>query len=61
MYRTREQAIIRDGRGFRKGVCAVAKELGVTYTHLYLILAGKRKSERLLTRIKLSHPELLEI
>jgi hypothetical protein len=61
MYRAREQAVTRDARGHRKGIVAVAQEFKVSYTHLYLILKGKRDSARIMALVKAHHPELLEV
>ena len=61
MYRAREQRITKDERGYRKGIVAVAHELGVSYVHLYLTLKGKRASARLMSKVKQTHPELLEV
>lgn len=60
MYTSREQPVIIDRHGKRKGIKAVAKELGVTYTHLYLVLAGKRESSRLMAQVESTHPELIK-
>lgn len=60
MYTAREQAVTIGANGHRKGITAVAEALGVTYSHLHAVLAGKRVSARLMAKIKLTHPELLE-
>lgn len=61
MYRAREQAVTKDEKGHRVGIVAVAKEFGVTYTHLYLTLKGVRQSARLMSKVRAHHPELLEV
>ena len=47
--------------GRRKYFCQAAADLGVSYQHLWAVLAGKRKSDSLLRRISDIHPELLDI
>ena len=37
---------------FYPGITRHAKALGVTHTHLYLVLAGQRTSQRLLANYK---------
>lgn len=59
MYTSSTVTVTLDDRGKRKGIKAVAKQLGVSYTHLYLVLAKKRISVRLLNKVKQSHPELI--
>lgn len=61
MYRYREQAVELDERGRRVGIVAAAKEFGVTYPHLYLVLSGARPSKRLMLKVRTYHPELLEV
>lgn len=45
----------------RRGIAQAARDLNVSYVHLYLVLEGKRESKSLMERIKLIHPELLEL
>lgn len=59
MYTAREHKVTMVN-GKRKGIFAVAEELGVTYNHLYLVLAGKRVSARLSAAIAATHPELVK-
>ena len=61
MYTTREQAVTLDYRGIHKGITAKAKKYGVTYTHLYLVLTGKRSSKSLIEKIAKDDPYLLEM
>lgn len=37
-----------------KGICAVARELGITRQHLYLVLLGERHSPRITDAIQMS-------
>lgn len=61
MHTAKEQPVTRDEQGRRKGIFAAARDLGVTYTHLYLVLDGKRDSAKLKAAIHAIHPELEEL
>jgi DNA-binding phage protein len=49
----REQQLKPKKRRWRfRGLCANARQLGVTRNHLYKVLAGERESEGLMRRYK---------
>ena len=61
MYASRGQSCWIDEHGRIRGICNVAKEANVSYSHFRKWFNGNRPVGRLTDWVQANHPELMEM